>query len=469
MTAALNGELCRITVIGPDRKVDLAVPATTPVAALLPVLLNHTSTPGRPVDGDAGDGAWVLQRLGQQPFELSGTPESLDWLEGEELYLRRAEDPLPELDFDDLAEGIATIVNRRNDRWQPEYRRVLFLLLSVVGMGAIAAVLTDRGPVLPQVIGAGVVGLICFVAALVCARKLPDGAFSLLFGFGAAGFAALAASSAVDGDPEGIAVNGSALLAAAVSIVAVVAVLLLAQRTVTPYLPAAPMLVLGVTSLVAVGVLLMQSASQMTAQRTSAAAVAVIFAVIVLAPRAAVKFARLRGPQLPKTGADMSYDIEPSPPEEVRDRTNEADTYLSVALLASAIVLPFVFHFTMEVPGWAGWTYVLVVASAILLRARTFLGFWQRIALTVAGSVGYLMVIMRLSQALTPSGRWVLLGGLLAAVVPLVMAALRPFPRRMLPFWEYSATFLDVATGVAVLPVLGQILGLYAWARGLFG
>ena len=39
----------------------------------------------------------------------------------------------------------------------------------------------------------------------------------------------------------------------------------------------------------------------------------------------------------------------------------------------------------------------------------------------------------------------------------------------MLPFWEYTAGGLDVATGLAVLPVLAQVLGLYAWARGLFG
>ncbi|AGL14104.1 type VII secretion integral membrane protein EccD [Actinoplanes sp. N902-109] len=468
MTTALDGGLCRITVIGPDRKIDLAVPATTSVATLLPVLLNHTTAPGR-ADADGGEGAWVLQRLGQHPFELSGTPESLDWLEGEELYLRRAEDPLPELDFDDLAEGVATIVNRRNDRWQPEYRRVLFLLLSVVGMGAIAAVLTDRGPTTPQVVAAGVIGAGFFIAALVCARKLTDGAFSLLFGLGAAAFAGLAALSAVDGDPEGIALTGDAVLAFTVGVVAVIAVLLLCQRTVTPYLPPAPMLVVGVTALVAAGVLLLQRASELTAQRTAAIAVAVIFAVIVLAPRAAVKFARLRGPQLPKTGADMAYDIEPAPSDQVRDRTNDADMYLSVALLSSAVLLPVVFHYTMAVPGWAGWTYVLVVASAILLRARTFLGFWQRIALVVAGTVGYLMVIMRLSQTLSLGWRWVLLGALLAAMVPLVMAALRPFPRRMLPFWEYSATFFDVATGIAVLPVLAQILGLYTWARGLFG
>lgn len=468
MSTALDRELCRITVIGPDRKIDLAVPATTPVANLLPVLLQHTSS-GRRLEGDDGEGAWVLQRLGQQPFELNGTPESLDWLEGEELHLRRAEDPLPELDFDDVAEGIATIVNRRTDRWQPEYRRIMFLVLSVVAMGLLAAVLTDRGPALPQVIAVGVLSAAFFSAALVFARTHTDGAFSLLFGIGAAAFAALAASSGVDGDPEGIALTGPAMLAGAVAITVVATLLLLAQRTVTPHLPFAPMLVIAVTALVATGVLLLQTGAGMTAQRTCAAAVAVVFAVIVLAPRAAVKMARLRGPQLPKTGADMSYDIEPADADVVRDRTHDADTYLTVATVTSALVLPVLFHYTLQVQGWAGWTYVLVIASAILLRARTFLGLWQRVALTFAGSVGYLMVTMRFSEMLPPAWRWVLIGALVALILPLVMAAMRPWPRRMLPFWEYSATFLDVATGVAVLPVLAQILGLYAWARGLFG
>jgi type VII secretion integral membrane protein EccD len=468
VSTALDRELCRITVIGPDRKIDLAVPSTTPVASLLPVLLQHTSS-GRRMEGDDPEVAWVLQRLGQHPFELTGTPESLDWLEGEELYLSRAEDPLPELDFDDVAEGIATVINRRSDRWQPEYRRVMFLMLSIVAMGTLAAVLTDRGPVLPQVVGAAVLAIAFLAAALVYARKVTDGAFSLLFGCGAAAFAGLAAASAVDGDPEGIALTGPALLGAAVGVAVVATLLLLAQRTVTPHLPFAPMLVICVTAVVSIAVLLLRTGSGMTVQRTSAAAVAVVFAVIVLAPRAAVKFARLRGPQLPKTGADMAYDIEPADADVVRDRTHEADTYLTVATVSAALVLPALFHFTVQIPGWAGWTFELVVASAILLRARTFLGLWQRIALTAAGTVGYIMVIMRLSQMLPSGWRWVLLSVLLSVIVPLVLAAMRPWPRRMLPLWEYSATFLDVATGVAVLPVLAQILGLYVWARGLFG
>ncbi|SCF40051.1 type VII secretion integral membrane protein EccD [Micromonospora matsumotoense] len=470
MSATLSAELCRITVIGPARRVDLAVPATTTVATLLPLLVQQTTDTGPRLEPGASDGAaWVLQRLGQAPFELAGTPESLDWLEGEQLHLCPAADPLPELDFDDLADGVATTVNRRNDRWQPEYRRILFALLSVVAMGAIVVVLTAHGPALPQVVAGSVLSIALLAAALVCGRRLDDGAFSLLFAGGAVGFAAVAASSAVDGDPERIAVTGAAVLATAVASLTVAAVLLLAQRTFAPYLPVPPLLGIGVTGLVTALVLLMRDGSGMTMQRTAAVAILALLVVIVLAPRLAVKLSRLRGPQLPKTSEDMSYDIEPAPSDEVRRRTDDADTYLTAAMATSAVVLPALFHFTMQVPGWAGWSFVLVVASAILLRSRTFLGLWQRIALVVAGTVGYLMVITKLADLMSPAWRWVLLSALVALLVPLVLAALRPWPRRMLPFWEYAATFFDVTTGVAVLPILAQILGIYAWARGLFG
>jgi type VII secretion integral membrane protein EccD len=462
----MSGDLCRVTVVGPDRKVDLAVPSRTTVAALLPLLVRQTTNTGRHAAADVPAGAWVLQRLGGESFEPSGTPQSLDWLDGEQLYLRPAEDPLPELDFDDLAEGVATVVNRRSDRWQPEYRHTLFIVLSIVAMAAIAGVLTDRGPVLPQVAGAGAISVVFFAFAMVFAR---DGGVAMLFGLGSAGFAALAAASAVDGDPEGIVVSQASAAAAAIAVAAVSGVLVLAQRTVARALPARPVMTALTLAAVLGGVLALQAGLGMTPQRAAAVGAALVFALIVAAPKLAVKFARLRGPQLPKTGAEMAFDIEPSPSDVVRDRANDADGYLTVVMVASGVALPALFHFVMQAPGWSGWSLVLTLASALLLRARAFRGLWQRIGLVTAGTVGCLMVIARFSATLPPGGRLALLGGLVALLIPLVAAALRPWPRRLLPFWEYVATVLDVATGVAVLPFLAQVLDGYAWARGLFG
>lgn len=470
MSSALNNTLCRVTVIGPDRRVDLAVPAATPVTKLLPLLLRHTSAPGRHPDADAAEGTWVLQRLGEPPFEPTGTPESLDWLEGEELHLRQAENPLPELDFDDLAEGIATMVNRRTDRWQPEHhRRPLFLALSVLAAGTAGAVLADRGPMIGQVIAAGVLATLFLAAAVAGARRLTDRAYPQLFGFVSAFFAALGASSAFDGDPDGVIATAPAVLASAVAVTVVAALLLVAQRTFAPRIRFAPFLTLGMAALGTALILLLREAAGLDARETAAAAIGILLVLILIAPQTAVKLSRLRGPQLPKTGAEMSYDIEPASLPVVATRTDVAETCLTAAMVALSLILPVLFFFAVRLPGWPGWTLVLAASSAILLRSRTLFGFWQRNALVAAGAVGHLMVIMSFSATMSPGWRYVLFAGLITALVPLLLAASRPWPRRLLPFWEYLATILDVTTTLAVLPVLAQVLGWYGWARGLFG
>ncbi|MFI6165052.1 type VII secretion integral membrane protein EccD [Micromonospora haikouensis] len=468
MNSTLDNDLCRISVTGPRRKVDLAVPSGTPVATLLPILLLHTATAGPATDADGAAG-WVLQRVGEAPFDLAGTPESLDWLEGEELVLRPAEDPLPELDFDDLADGIATSVNRRADRWQPHHRRRLFLALAAVTLGLLGYASSARGPLPAQVAGTAVLAVACGAAALRIARRLADPALSLVFAVASAAFAALAAAAAVDGAPERIAVTAEAGSAAAVAATAVAVLLIVAQRTVAPALPLAPFLVVIVAALVVVCVISLHATMGMSAERAAAVAATAVVVAVVLAPRAAIRMSGLRGPQLPKTGADMTVDIEPAPSDEVRDRTYLADTYLTVTMVVAALLLPVLFLFVMATPGWVGWTLVTVLASAVLLRARTFTGLWQRVALVAAGGSGFLLVVTTFAARATPGARLGLLVALACLVVALVLAAIRPWPRRMLPIWEYLATFFDVTTGLAVLPLLAHVLGVYAWARGLFG
>lgn len=469
MSTALNEELCRITVIGPDRRVDLAVPATTPLASLLPLLVEHTTNPNRTLDGAVPEECWVLQRVGQQPFAPTGTPQTLDWLDGEELHLRPAEDPLPELDFDDIADGVATVVNRRDDRWKPEYGRSLFLALSTVGMGAIAVVLVGGGAVLGQVILATGLAVALGLAALVTAMRSTDTSLPGLFACGAMGFAALSGASLFDGNPDGLSWPRPAILAAALGAIIVAALLLLAQRTVAGTLPFLALLVVCLTAAMAALVLAIEQLAGLRNEQAAAATVVVLFGVTILAPRVAVKSSRLRGPQLPRTGEELSYDTEPAAADAVTARTNDAEAYLTSGLVTSALVLPVLFWITMRVPDWSGWTLVTLVSVALLLAARSHLGVWQRLALVTGGTAGALLVVIRGAEVLPLGWRMLLLGGLVALLVALVLAAQRPWPRRMLPIWEYTATFLDVVTAIAVLPVLAQALDLYAWARGLFG
>jgi type VII secretion integral membrane protein EccD len=456
MTSAIAEDLCRITVIGPQRRVDLAVPASSTVAALMPVLLWHTL--GRNgADLQQIDGAWILQRLGQAPFDPNGTPESLDWLEGEELYLRAGDDPLPELDYDDLADGISTVVNRRNDRWQPHYRRYLFLGLSAVVLALLAVVLTGR--LTPGLeIGSGLgLAAVFLLSSVLIAYLAKDWSLALLFGLAAAGYAGV---TALDQSGEVL-----ALVAAA----AVAVILIVVQRLWVPGLPSAPFLgVLGV----ALAMLLVMWLSHGLGLRPVAAAgiaAAALFASVIFAPKIVLRAARLRGPQLPKTGEELKFDIAPHVASDVDAKARDADVYLSVLTVCVALVLPFLLHTILGDPGWAPPLLVGVLSSALLLRSRTFYGVWQRVSMVAAGSAGYLMLILAYAATATGGSLALLLGGLLVLVVVLVLAARRPWPRRLLPIWEYTALILDVITGITMVPLLLQVLHAYGWARGLLG
>lgn len=473
MTSLESSQLCRITVIGPDHKADLAVPSTTTVGSLLPVFLRHTVAGS---DGDQGGdavehehGSWVLQRIGEQPLDVDGTPESLDLLEGEEIYLRPAASPLPELHFDDLAEGIAESVEQRRDHWQPDYRRPTFLVLSSIATLVVAALVLSDGVTAVRMGSAGVLSVLLLAGAAGIAYKLADRTLALLAGLASCGFAGIGGLGWLDGvagevtfTSSGVAGAGCALLVAALAAVGV-------HVFLTRDLPLAPFLAVTLAALLTIMGLWFFLVLGLSSGQSAGVAGVVCLGVVIFAPKVVVKAARLRGPQLPKTSAELSFDIEPLTASDVREKTALADQYLSVAVGCAALGMIVAFAYVMDEPGWAHWVLVVLLASAVLLRSRTFLNVWQRSAMAAAGAAGAIMLIGRLWRISEPGWQVLVLLGVLLLVVVLVLAALRPPPRRLLPIWGHTADVLDMITAIGVIPVLLQVLGIYAWARGLFG
>ena len=468
MTTALNGDLCRVTVEGPDKRVDLAVPATTPVATLLPVLLWHTADQAN-TDLARPEESWVLQRLGGEPFDPTGTPESLDWLEGEKLYLRPVENQLPVLHFDDISEGIAEVVNDRRDRWQPEYRRTLFLGISAVVLALLAIVLMTRAMPLVR-LGVGLGLATSFLAASVLfARHAKDGAMSLLFGLGACAYALLVTMDLVDGNPDGLSFTMVAFGIGYAVAAGVALILVVVQRLWARAIPYPVFLTVVGLAVTVNGVQWLRSTFAMDAPAAAALTATVLFALVLFGPNLVLRAGRLRGPQLPKTGSELQYDIEPHPADEMNQRANEADNYLSVLIISVSVALPFLFPVIMSEPGWAGWSLVMVLSGALLLRARILLNVWQRVSFTICGSIGVILLILRFSDGASTGWFVNILIALVLLLAVTVMAALRPWPRRLLPIWEFTASVLDTVLALAVLPITWQIMHLYAWARGLAG
>ncbi|MET8413847.1 EsaB/YukD family protein, partial [Streptomyces sp. NPDC005195] len=222
-------EVCRLTIVHPGGRCDVSVPLTTSVGDLLPALLRHL--PQSPQERGT---PLVLQRLGEEPLDPDGTPESLGLRHGDQLHLRPADAALPALHFDDVADGVAHVVGARPDRWQPSTSRRLALSLAVLVLAAVSASLlsSDPGPFSAKC--AGVITAVLLVTACVVASR-PDGdrGAVLIAALGALAHGALEGLALRTG-PHGHFTSGPAAVLVAARGVAVVAAVLLTLRPLPP-------------------------------------------------------------------------------------------------------------------------------------------------------------------------------------------------------------------------------------------
>lgn len=212
---ARTAEVCRLTVEAPDGRADLAVPVTTPVSALLPVLLRHTA--GGP---DTQGTPWTLQRLGEDPLDPEATPESAGLRDGDVLHLRPAEAALPALHFDDVSDGVAHTVGSGPGRWRPELTRKLGLALASLALAALAAALLGAGPGPLTAVTAGAIALVLAAGCASAARMHAVPGAILVAGVGAFGFAALVSTTLREGPSGGFAPGTTGILVAAGCVVA---------------------------------------------------------------------------------------------------------------------------------------------------------------------------------------------------------------------------------------------------------
>ena len=95
MAASVMSSTCRLTVITPKWRVDLAVPVDIPVSDLLTTLVRSMGP--ELADDGAAHGGWVLQQLGKPPLDSSATLAGSQVRDGDVLRLRPGSSQLPEL------------------------------------------------------------------------------------------------------------------------------------------------------------------------------------------------------------------------------------------------------------------------------------------------------------------------------------------------------------------------------------
>ncbi|WP_329457197.1 type VII secretion integral membrane protein EccD [Streptomyces sp. NBC_01497] len=467
-----TSDVCRITVEGPTGRADLALPVATPLSALLPTLLRHVAT-----SPERANAPWVLQRLGEEPFDLDGSPDTLGLRHGDVLYLRPADEPLPGLHFDDISDGVAHAVTGRSDLWRPELTRGLAIAVGGLVLAALGVTAFGAGPGVLATVACAVTALVLVAGSAVLSRAGADQSTAGAAAVGGlvfaafAGFAPFSAARVPAVLPAGVhghaslghfalGIHGLLLAAGAV---AFLAALLLALR-VLPFALPGTFLVCAIAA--AVGVAVARLGDESAVQAAGIVGVA-MFVLGHFGPRLTLRAARLRVPQLPRTAEELQQGIEPEDEESVTRRVRAASSYLNTLSMSSALIYAVTFAALVHEGGWIGWLLPLVFSAAVLLRARGLGGALQRVPMTAVGAFGLAVVALTRLATVGTTDRAVVMGVFLAAAVLLVVAAWRLPTGRLLPVWGHLGDIAETLTAVALLPLLLQALHVYAFFRQL--
>ncbi|GAA3004965.1 type VII secretion integral membrane protein EccD [Streptosporangium longisporum] len=451
--------LCRITVVTPRRRVDLAVPSDLPLSHLLPDLVTATGE----ADAIPPAGGWVLQRIGAAPMPPGAGLNELGIRDGEVLYLLPRASQLPEAVFDDVADTVATGVKERTGRWRPAHTRGTGLAAAAVAMVAAVAVLAVSGPGWVVVVAfAAVCTILAMVAGAVLSRAAGDGRAGAVIGYTALPHAFLAGACVPASAGPGA--FGAPSLLAGFAVTALVA-------TVTGWIVSE-----GLPNFFGVGLAAVIGAicsavvmlTAVPAAGVAAVAAAVTLACAPLIPTTSFRLARLPLPALPANAEELRADTEDIDGADVLRRAAEAERFATGLTAGVALVALGALPALLTASGWTAPATVVALSLALLLRARVFQGTGQRLWLLCSGMAGLLALIVGVALTVPGSAPAVTIGLVCAAGLTCGLALFLPV-RRPSPFWGRAADIVEFCLILSLLPLALGVLDVYAAIRGLSG
>jgi type VII secretion integral membrane protein EccD len=462
VASTTTGGLSRVTIVAPRTRMDLALPTDVPLADLLPTLLRYVGEDL--ADEGAGKGGWVLSRLGGQILDSSYTPSQLDVRDGEVLYFTPRSDAVQELVFDDVVDATATATQQRAGRWTlATTRRFAVVFASVALAGGAVAVLFAGPPQLPGALAGFGLGVALVVTAAVLSRITGDQRASVLFGLVSLAYAATGGLLVLAGDRTVGHLAAPHILFAATALVVYAAVLSLVLAPATPVFLG--VLASGVALGVGAAVCLVFGAAPAAA---AAVIAAVVFALMPLLPTFAYRLARLPVPSVPAGPEDLKADVETVDGARILALADRADAYLT-GLIGATATIALGAELVLALTGDVRAVLLCgVLALLLLLRARPFLGRYQRMPLLAAGSVGLGLVAVGAFLAAGPVVRLTaVVGGLVVAAVAALVYGLVVAGRTISPLWGRHLDIVEVVLIVAVIPLAAWVCGLYAWIRAI--
>lgn len=464
MNDVLAADLCRLTVRAPRTQVDLALPGSMPLAELLPVLVGHCAAEPAHQYSDG----WVLQRLGQEPFDEDATLDALGIRDGETLYLRPKQAAIPPIDYDDIVDGVSIAIQQRRDQWRPEMTRKLFLATGGCTLFTTWCGLLLDGPVGLRAVLSVTAMLLLIGAAAVWSRAFGNGVVGTLLGVAALPFALLngVLLSSVVGDRSMDVGQLSGAGMASSGAIGCLAIALAATAVAT----AAPVFLGAFICSAALGLGgLLVIAFDMARTESAAVLAAAAFLLSVFAPVTAARLVKLRLPQLPTGAEDLQVGIEATPEREIATKAAAADQCASALFLATALIHVSSAVLLAAADDWTARLLLALLSSALLLRSRLLISAVQRSALVFAGGGGLVLLTLATMQGMSALGHMAILFVLMVGAGLQFVASKQLPGKRLLPYWGRAADIIETLLAAAAIPVLLVVLGVYAWVRSLAG
>lgn len=465
MSPATGSDTCRITVVGPHRRVDLALPAYVSFAELFPTVARYAGLDKPPARQEAG--GWVLQRLGEAPFPPQATPAAAGLRDGELVYLLPRRAQLPELAFDDVADVIASGIGDRPDRWGPVHTRRVTLGAAAGALAAGAVALMLSGPPWPSpALAAGALALVLLAGAAALSRAAGDAAAAAVLGYVALPYAFLAGLLGPARSTPLAHLGALELLSgfAAVLLAATIAAAVIADG-VPVFLGAAA------ASVLATGAAWADDAfGRIGLPGALAVAAALALALTPLIPGIAFRMSGLTLPPVPRDADELRRDTLIVQGGKTLERAAGADRVVTGAVSGIGMIGGLAALDLALAHGWLPRLTCGVLGCALLMRSRIVRGRAQRLWLQIPGYGGLALLAAGASLAL-PQTRIlaVILPCLLVAAAVLIGAGMWLPGHRPSPFWGRAAEVLDMTLVISLIPLALGVAGLFSYIRGLSG
>ncbi|SDH82215.1 type VII secretion integral membrane protein EccD [Nonomuraea jiangxiensis] len=453
---------CHVTIVGPRRKADLALPADIPLPNVLPSLLRALGEVG---GESAASPGWTLQRLGGAPLDLGLSLSALGVLDGEILYLRPREAVLPPALYDDVADVVATGVRDGRGAWSAKHTRILGAsgatgLLVLGGIGLAVSGLSG----LVITIVAGVLALLLVVTGALLSRAVGDSLAGALIGHAALPYGFVAGLFAPSGGATAYGFGAPHLLAALACTALVAAV---GGALISDGVPGFLGTAVATTAGAICAAVVMVWAP--TPAGVAAVAVAVLLAFTPLVPTLAFKLAKVPLPAMPTTAEELRNDNQLLDASAIQERTRIAQRYATGMVAAVGIFALVTQALLVLHDDWVASVMTVSLSLTLIMRARFFHGLGQRVWLVGTGLAGFAMLALSLFGSGGIVGSLSVAIGVLWLALMTVGIGLWLAVGKPSPFWGRAGDIVDIVLIVQLFPLALGVLEVYTWVRGLSG